>query len=324
MKKYLLIIIFLILQGFLYTNCRHGGKKEPGEGNLTIATLKGPSSMGMIKLIDSLDSGGPHSVKVTILNEPLQVRKMMIDGTADFVILPTTMAALTYNKGLGYRLAAIPVWGTLYLVGSDTTIKAWSDLKGRRVYVMARGMTPDELFRYLLKRNGIDPEKDISLDYSFPTHIDLASAVGAGRASPAVLSEPLASMVTHNNKNIHRIFSLNDEWALFAGIPLAETAFMVKNSVVRDNRELIERLLESYDASTRWVNNYPDNAASLIVKHNILPVYDAALAAIPLSNLKFVRAAGIKKEINEYLDVFYRMNPDITGGKIPDEDFIYR
>ncbi|HPC99254.1 MAG TPA: ABC transporter substrate-binding protein, partial [Bacteroidales bacterium] len=209
-------------------------------------------------------------------------------------------------------------------VGSDTTIKTWSDLKGRRVYVMARGMTPDELFRYLLRRNGLDPEKDILLDYSFPTHIDLAGAVGAGRASMAVLSEPLASMVMHNNKNIRRIFSLNDEWALLAGAPLAETAFLVKNSIVKSNRELIEKLLDSYEASTRWVNNHPDSAASLIVKYNILPVYDAAFAAIPLSNLKFVRAAGIRKEINEYLEIFYRMNPDITGGKIPDENFIYQ
>ena len=324
MNRNLLTAIIVILGSVIYTGCNRTGKRASGDGSLTIATLKGPSSMGMIRLIDSLNSGGPHSVKVTILDEPLQVRKRMIEGTADFVILPTTMAAVTYNKGLGYRLAAVPVWGTLYLVGRDTTIKTWSDLKGRRVYLMARGMTPDELFRYLLRRNGLDPEKDILLDYSFPTHIDLAGAVGAGRASMAVLSEPLASMVMHNNKNIRRIFSLNHEWELLTGAPLAETAFMVKNSVVKSNRELIEKLLDSYDASTRWVNNHPDSAAALIVKYNILPVYDAAFAAIPLSNLKFARAAGIRKEINEYLEIFYRMNPDITGGKIPDENFIYQ
>jgi len=324
MNKFLRIVILIILHGIIFTGCNQAGRVPAGDGNLTIATLKGPSSMGMIKLIDSLRRSPNQKVKVIILDEPLQVRKMMIDSTADFVILPATMAAVTYNKGLDYRLAAIPVWGTLYLVGRDTTVKIWNDLRGRRVYVMARGMTPDELFRYLLRKNGIDPEKDISLDYSFPTHIALAGAVGAGRAPLAVLSEPLASMVIYNDKNIRRIFSLNDEWALLAGTPLAETAFMVKNSIVKNNRELIERILASYEASTRWVNTYPDSAASMIVRYGILPVYDAAIEAIPLSNLKFVRAASIKKEIYEYLQIFYRMNPDITGGKLPDENFIYQ
>lgn len=323
-KKYLSAILLFSLILFLLCECRNNVTRKDSSGVYTIATLKGPSSMGMIKLIDSLNSGGPHSVNAIILDEPLQVRKMMIDRTADFAILPTTMAAITYNKGFGYRLIAIPVWGTLYLVGSNGTVKTWNDLRGRRVYVMARGMTPDELFRYLLRKNGIDPEKDIVLDYSFPTHIDLANAVGAGRAELAVLSEPLASMVMKNNKTIRRIFSFNEEWAKFEGIPIAETAFMAKEEMLRNNRDIIEKLLSSYEASTNWVNLYPDSAATLIVKYGILPDYESAFNAIPLSNLKFARAKDVKKEINEYLNVFYRMNPDIIGGKIPDENFIYQ
>jgi len=324
MRRPTYIIIILFLTGLMITDCGRGKAKDTGNGKLTIATLRGPSSMGMIRLIDSLNTGGNHTVKVEILSEPLQIRKMMIDGSADFVILPTTMAAITYNKGFGYRLVAVPVWGTLYLAGSDTTIKSWENLRGKRVYLMARGMTPDELFRYLLRRNGIDPEKDIKLDYSFPTHIDLANATGAGRAPLAVLSEPLASMVMKNNKTVRRIFSLDEEWAKFEGTPLAETAFIAKKSVLEKNRDLTEKLIASYKLSTDWVNRYHDSAAVLIVKYNILPDYEAAFNAIPLSNLKFKRAGDVRNEVIEYLNVFYRMNPDIIGGKIPDEEFIYQ
>lgn len=325
MAKFKFYIVFLIIPALLVLiGC---GKKRAASADhevLTIATLKGPSSMGMIKLIDSLGSKNNHSVKVVILNEPMLVRKMMIEGTADFAILPSTMAAVSYNKGLDYQLVAVPVWGTLYLVGNDTSIKSWEDLKSRRVYVMARGMTPDVLFRYLLTRNGIDPEKDITLDYSFPTHIDLANAVGAERAEMGVLSEPYASLIMKNNRNVRRIFSLDDEWKKFEGIPLAETAFMAKKSVLKNHRDITEKIISSYESSTRWVNLYPDSAAVLIVKYNILPDYEAALNAIPLSNLKFIRASFIKKEINEYLNIFHKMNPDIIGGKMPDENFIYQ
>lgn len=314
----------MLVLAFLLNGCRNSTPNADNTNTYTIATLKGPSSMGMIKLIDSLSRGRRHSVKVKILNEPLQVRKMMIDGSADFAILPTTMAAIVYNKGLDYQLIAIPVWGTLYVVGSDPTINRWEDLRGKRVYVMAKGMTPDVLFRYLLQKNDIDPDRDISLDYSFPTHIDLANAVAAGQADPGVISEPLASLAMQNNKVLRRIFSLNDEWRKYQGIPLAETAFMAKKYVIKNNRQIVEKLISGYETSTKWVNQNPDSAALLIVKYNILPNTEVALNAIPRSNLKFVRAKGIQKQIEDYLNVFYQMNHDIIGGKIPDEDFFYQ
>ncbi|MDA3821847.1 MAG: hypothetical protein PF450_04430, partial [Bacteroidales bacterium] len=167
------------------------------------------------------------------------------------------------------------------------------------------------------------PDKDITLDYSFPTHIDLANAIAAGQTDLGVISEPLASMVIHKNKAVRRIFDLGEEWSKFEGVPVAETAFMVKKSLIKDNMELVKKINSAYEASTKWVNNKPDSAAMLIVKYNILPDYDVAYNAIQRSNLKFVYAKGIKLEIEEYLNVFYQMNPDIIGGKIPDEEFIY-
>jgi len=288
----------------------------------TIATLKGPSSMGMIRLIDSISRADHPGMRIELLNEPMQVRKMMLDGSADYAILPTTMAAILYNKGLDYRLIAIPVWGTLYLFGTDTAITRWEDLRGKRIYAMARGMTPDVLFRHLLEKNGISPDTDVTLDYSFPTHIDLANAVSAGQAELAVISEPLVSLVMQRNKNIRPIFDLNREWERLQGIPMAQTAFLGSAGALR-HPDQVERLVAAYERSTRWVNQHPDSAAALIVKYGILPDEEVALRSIPRSNLDFVRAGDIRIQVGEYLEVFYRMNPDIIGGKMPDEDFIY-
>jgi len=316
-------ILFGLAFIFLLCGCGNRTSDVSRTSTYTIATLKGPSSMGMIKLIDSLNQGNGSSVQVKILNEPLQVRKMMIDGTADFAILPTSMEAIMYNKGLEYKLVSIPVWGSLYLFGSDTTITRWEQLRGKRVYLMAKGMTPDVLFRYLLNKNGINPDKDITLDYSFPTHIDLANAVASGQAKLGVISEPLASLAMKNNKSVRRIFDLNDEWNKYEGTPITETAFMAKKNMIESNRWIVEKLISSYNLSTRWVNQHPDSAAMLIVKYKILPYYDVALNAIPRSNLKFVMARDIKPQIEKYLNVFYQINPDIIGGKIPDEKFFY-
>jgi len=316
-------VLFGLSLIFVVCGCRNTTTKRDISSPYIIATLKGPSSMGMIRLIDSLSKGENNSVQVKILNEPIQVRKMMIEGSADFAILPTTMAAIVYNKGLEYQLISIPVWGTLYLVGSDSTIKSWADLRGKRVHIMAKGMTPDVFFRFLLQKNGIDPDRDITLDYSFPTHIDLANAVAARQAEIGVISEPMASLIMQKNKSLSRIFDLNEEWKKHEGTPIAETAFMGKKSLLKRDPLMGEKLMSSYAASTEWVNQNPDSAAVLIVKYNILPDSEVAITAISGSNLKFVRAKEIKKQIEEYLNVFYKMNPEIIGGKIPDENFYY-
>ncbi|MGM0504757.1 MAG: ABC transporter substrate-binding protein, partial [Bacteroidota bacterium] len=230
-----------------------------------------------------------------------------------------------YNKGVNYQLAAIPVWGTLYLFGQDTTIKSWNDLKGKRIYLMAKGMTPDVLFKQLLIKNGINPEKDIQTDYSFPTHIDLANAVASGQAKLGVISEPLVSLVEQKNKNVKPILDLNKEWQkVFPDTPIAQTALLVNGNFAQNQKQLVEHLMSHYQQSSRWVNQNPEKAAELIVKYNILPNIKVARSSIPRSNLKFVQAKKIENEINNYLKIFYEMNPDIIGGRMPDNNFIYR
>lgn len=289
---------------------------------IKIATLKGPSAMGMIKMIDSLGNTQNATSEIVIYNEPIRVRKLMLESEVDFAILPTTMASILYNKGIPYQLAAIPVWGTLYLFGNDTTIYSWDDLKGKRINLMAKGMTPDVMFKYLLEKNGIDPENDVILDYSFPTHIDLANAVAANQADLGVISEPLVSLAMQKNKQVRLIFDLNTEWQKVTNnIPIAQTALMVKKDFANTNPDFVNQFLNNYQKSTNWVNSNPEDAAELIVKHNILPNIEVSKSAIPGSNLNFVRVYQIKDQINEYLKIFYKMNPEIIGGKIPDENF---
>lgn len=297
-------------------------KQQTEIQKIKIATLKGPSAMGMVKMIDSLNNTPNANIEITIYNEPIQVRKLMLENKVDFAILPTTMGAILYNKNVPYQLAAITVWGTLYLFGNDTSIQSWDNLKGKRIHLMAKGMTPDVLFRHLLIKNGIDPEKDIELDYSFPTHVDLANAVAAGQADLGVISEPLVSLVMQKNKEVEPIFDLNKEWQkVNSNIPIAQTALLVKTNFAKNKPDNLQEILKNYKQSTNWVNKNKNEAAKLIVKYNILPNIEVAKSSIPRSNLNFKEANKIKNQINEYLKIFFEMNPDIVGGKIPDDNF---
>lgn len=314
MKKRLIILsLFIIL-----ISCQQNKKED----KIKIATLKGPSAMGMVKMMDSLNHLPNANIKITVYNEPIQVRKLMLENEVDLAVVPTTMGAILYNKQLPYKLAAVPVWGTLYLFGQDTTIKSWDDLRNKRVHVMAKGMTPDVLFKHLLLKNGINPEKDIVLDYSFPTHIDLANAVAAGQAKLGVISEPLVSFVMQKNSAVHPLFDLNREWQkVHENIPIAQTALMVHSDFAENHLKELNEILNSYRSSSNWVNSNTEKAAELIVQYDILPNNDVAFQSIPRSNLDFKEAKNITHQINAYLQIFYELNPKIIGGKVPDDNF---
>lgn len=296
-------------------------KNEKTENHYVIATLRGPSSMGMLQFIDSVKQMENANVEIQVFDEPLQVRKMMLDGSADFANLPTTMAALLYNKGIDYHFAAVPVWGTLYLCGNDSTIQSWDDLKGRKVYLMAKGMTPDVMFRYLMTENDLKPYEDVDLDYRFPTHIDLANATMAGRADLSVISEPYLSMALEKNPSLHILLNLSEEWQKTKGIPLAETAFICRAEIAENQKEVVDAVVQAYAKSVDWVNGNVKGAAQLAVKYGIIDDAVAAENSIPRSHLRVAAAKDVQQQIEDYLRVFYELDPQIIGGKMPDAKF---
>lgn len=318
MRKYLL---FLSL--FLFAAC---GSKPSSDLGVRIAMLKGPSAMGMVQMIDSLrniSAGGDSAagISVDIFTEPMQVRKAMLEGEADFAALPMNIAVVLFNKRVDYPLVAVPVSGSLYLAGSGSDIRGWNDLRGRKVYVMARGMTPDLLFRHLLERNGLVPDVDVTFDYNFPTHTDIASAMAAGRVPLGVITEPYLSMVSASNPSIRPLLDLNAEWILSEGTPLAETAFIVRGDLLREQPEVVSEVLSAYKRSTEFVNANPVCASALMVKYGIIADTASARRAIQGTHLIFKKGKEHKAEIDAYLRVLYKMSPEIIGGKMPDEEF---
>lgn len=319
--RFLKVPVLLSLVFLLSCVSQEKDKKE-----ILTATLKGPSAMAMIKMIEEQPVlGNEFKTIFEIKNEPNQVKAMIMKGTPDFAVVPTTMAALLYNMGQDYILIAIPVWGSLYIFGSDTSILSWKGLKGKTVSLMSKGNTPDVLFRYLAHANGIDPDKDLKLDYSFPGHIELANAISSGYSDLGVISEPMVSLIQQKNPMVRPLMDLNLEWEKKFGdtIPFAQTALLVKKDFLIKHPQLVDNYLDKIEESANWVNKNPNEAASLIQKYDILPDSALALLSIPRCNIKYASVEQEKAGIQKYLKVFYTFNPLIIGGKMPDEEFYY-
>lgn len=313
---------FTLLTGLVLISCKNN---HTDSKHLEVLTLRGPSAMSMLHMIGEFTELDDFSVSHIVYDEPLQIRAKMLREEPEMALIPTNMAANLFNKGVPYKLAAISIWGTLEVFGNDPSISTWEDLRGKRVHLMAKGMTPDILFRFLAVQNNLDPDNDLILDYSFPTHSDLANAVIAGLADISVLSEPLVTMVRNKNPSVETIFNLETEWKKVFNEEFAipQTSLVVRSSFADENHDLVRSYIEKYMIYCQKVVDNPEKAAPLAVSNNILPDILTAVQSIPGCNMRVEPSWLVKEKVYEYLKVFYNFNPESIGGRVPDETFFF-
>ncbi|HLF33587.1 MAG TPA: PhnD/SsuA/transferrin family substrate-binding protein [Cyclobacteriaceae bacterium] len=318
---------YILLAAYLMTGCkdqRSGGKGEADR--VRVGVLNGPAAVSIVQMMERGKlTAGEIPIEFIIRSEPGQIQSLMFHEEVDFAFLPSTTAAILYNSGFNYQAIVVPLWGSMYLVGSDPAITTVRDLRGKSVGQMGRGVVPDIVLRYILIQSGLEPDEDVRIDYNFPSHIELASAVKAGITSLGVLSEPQVSLIINQNPRLGVMLDLTREWCQVTGdsIPFAQTVMMVGNTFSRNNSRIVDQFLEDFRKNIEWINMNPAGAAALIVKHRIIPDSIAAKACIPRCNLRYKFAADEKKGVMDFYKVLFNLNMDAVGGRIPDENFFY-
>jgi NitT/TauT family transport system substrate-binding protein len=317
MKISLYKYLMSVLLGMLLFSC---STKTPE--TIRIGVLNGPSAVSFIQMIDQSPVIQGKKVQIMLKSEPMQIQALMMQGKLDFAILPTVMAANLYNKGVNYRMLACPVWGTLYLL-TNTSARSIKAVNNQTVSVFGQGLTSDVLLQRMLKQNKIDKVK---IDYKSTTNNETAQALLLRKTNFAVVSEPLVSALMAKDSSIHIVtklycedFLLNSDKNVFV-----QTAFLVSDRFTTDNPELVSAVCEAYSTSCNFINEQPEKAAGLLVKHKLSPNIALAQRSIPLCNINYVAAFTIDDEINSYLRIFYTFNPKSVSGKIPDNEFIYK
>ncbi len=290
-----------------------------------VATLKGPSTIGMAKLHYE-NKQLPSGIKVSyeIIGTPDALLAKILSNEVDMFTLPTNVAVKLYNKNKDIKLASIVGYNVLYLVSHDLEIKNWQDLKNKKINVTSKGSTPDVILRYLLSKNNLNYQKDVQIDYTLE-QVELSQLIIAGKVNIAVLPEPFVTLVLNKDPKAKIIFDLGKEWEIIQnGLSLPMTCFATANKVSQLYPTYINEFLTSYQDSINWVNQNPKEASEIIEKLQIGIDKDTALKVIPRCNIKYKNAINAKNEINSYIKAILEFSPEDIGGKLPDENFYYQ
>lgn len=304
-----------------HSNTRKTGKEQTA---VRVASLLGPTGMGMVKLM--ADQGEADlAYEFSLAASPDDLVAKVINKEIDIAALPTNLALLLYNKTEGQiQLAAINTLGVLYLVENGESIKSVADLKGKEVYISGKGTTPDFVMQYLLKHHGLEVGKDVQLDY-FTQHSDLAAALAGGDVAIGLLPQPHVTTAMLKNQDLKIALDLTKEWEQAApqGGQLPMGCLVVQKEFAENNQEALNTFLAEYKESVSFVNKNVEQAAQLMEQYGILPKAQIAQKALPYCNIVFIDAQAGKTDLEEYYQVLYDFEPSSIGGKLADEGFYY-
>lgn len=330
-KKLLSMLLALSL-ALVLTAC--GAERTPAAGSgpaeaepeaYRVAALKGPTAMGLAYLADEEGRGatGTNTYELTLAASADEVTPLLIKGELDMACVPANLAAVLSNKTEGQIVTlAINTLGVLYIVEKGDAVQSIADLAGKTIVASGKGSTPEYALRYLLSENGLDPDRDVTVDWK-SEHSECVAALASGAATVALLPQPFVTVAQGKVEGLRMVLDLTEEWdALHNGSTLLTGVVVARKDVVEENPAAVENFLRDYAASVKAVNG---DAAAAAERIGELGIVDAAVAekALPYCNIVCLTGAEMQSKLSGYLQVLYDANPASVGGALPEADFYF-
>ncbi len=298
-----------------------------------IGSLKGPTSMGLVYLMDQADKGETaNNYEFTMTAAADELLPAMISGDLDIILVPANVASVLYNKTEGgVSVIDINTLGVLYMVSGDDTIQNMEDLKGKTVYLTGKGTTPDYVLQYLLKENGL-AESDVTLEYKSEA-TEVAAVLAEAPESIGVLPQPFVTAACAQNENLSVVMDLTEQWDAVQEIAattqdgvksrLVTGVTVVRNGFLDEHKDAVDKFLEEHSASAAFANEHVEEAAELVAAAGIIEKAPIAVKAMPECNITYIDGVDMKFALEGYLSVLSAQDAASVGGGLPGEDFYY-
>lgn len=294
-----------------------------------VAALKGPTGMGMVKMMDDTDNGieNTNKYEFSIVGAVDEMTAKIVKGDADIAAVPANLASVLYSNTKGeVEVVAINTLGVIYIVENGDTIHSVADLKGKTIFASGKGASPEYALNFMLTENGLDPEKDVDIQWK-SEHTECVAALGSTENAIAMLPQPFVAVGQAKNDKIRIAIDMTKEWdksqegkenpsTMLTGVVVARKGF------IESNPDALSKFLDDYKVSVDFINSNLEAGAKLVGEYDIVPEA-VALKAIPYCNITFIEGAEMKTKLSGYLNVLFEQNPKSVGGALPDDNFYY-
>lgn len=324
MKKILVTLLSCVLLSCTFIGCSSTSNNP--ETTVRIGSLKGPTSIGLMKLMDDSNQGkskNSYSFEMAVTAD--EILPKMISNELDIALVPANVAAVLYNKTKGQTVVLdINTLGVLYAVSADSSITSMEDLKGKTVYVTNKGTTPDFVFQYLLSANGLS-SADVNVEYKSEA-TEVAALLAKDDMAVGILPQPFVTVCCLQNDKLSPVLNLTGEWdnaPKESESRLVTGVTVVRKEFLENNKEAVDTFMEEHKASCEFVSTDVEKTASYMVASGMIEKKPIAKAAIPFCNVEYIDKEAMKAALEGYLKVLFDLDPSSVGGTMPSEDFYY-
>jgi NitT/TauT family transport system substrate-binding protein len=177
----------------------------------------------------------------------------LLSDEADIGLMGPETTVYTYNEGANdiiVNFAQLTQRAGNFIVAREATDSfEWTDLVGKNVLGGRAGGMPEMVFEYVLKKNGIDPQKDLTIDQSIDFG-STAAAFSGGQGDYTVEFEPSATALEQSGDGAV-IASLGVDSGY---VPY--TAFSAKTSYLEENAETVQAFVRALKKGVDYVKNH--------------------------------------------------------------------
>ena len=182
-----------------------------------------------------------------------KVMTAILAGQSDIGLCGPEAAIYVYNEGKEDYVEVFAQLtqkdGSFLVSKSQTDNFSWQDLKGNTIIPGRKGGVPYMTLEYVLKKNGLNPQTDLTLDDSIKFDL-MAGAFSGGNAQYVTLFEPTPSMTQDAGKG-YIVASVGE-----AAGEVPYTAYCAKQSYIKNNSRVIEEFTKAIYKGEQWVKEH--------------------------------------------------------------------
>ena len=187
----------------------------------------------------------------------------VISGVADIGFMGAEASVYAYQEGATdavVNFAQLTQRAGNFLVAREEMPDfKWEDLKDKKVLGGRKGGMPEMVFEYILRKNGLDPQKDLTIDQSIDFGYTAAAFTGDTSADFTVEFEPSATALEKEGAG-YVVASLGVDSGY---VPY--TSYSAKTSYMEKNPEIIQKFTNALQKGMEYVQSHtPEEIAEVI------------------------------------------------------------
>ena len=187
----------------------------------------------------------------------------VISGEADIGFMGAEASVYAYQEGATdavVNFAQLTQRAGNFLVAREEMPDfKWEDLKDKKVLGGRKGGMPEMVFEYILRKNGLDPQKDLTIDQSIDFGYTAAAFTGDTSADFTVEFEPSATALEKEGAG-YVVASLGVDSGY---VPY--TSYSAKTSYMDKNPEIIQKFTNALQKGMEYVQSHtPEEIAEVI------------------------------------------------------------